>query len=210
MSTIAMIVPIFTFLVLISSTAKGSLQFTNQVHSLIHFTKLISEEKFTPGLPLAVMLPLAGEDSTNKEVGNLIEELQTSSRWPMLVHNISYKMEGYTRMHKQTHPHGSYIILISGPCREWDRHILLFWVQLHELILGDNSWNPKAKFIVSVMSNCAHNEITKFSRALLRELWFRGVMNAAVLFLKSNEHNDIYMQGNTSDSAQGTYFELHT
>ena len=55
----------------------------------MHFTKLISQEKFTPGLPLAVMLPLAGEDSTNKEVGNLIEELQTSSRWPILVLSVT-------------------------------------------------------------------------------------------------------------------------
>jgi hypothetical protein len=35
-------------------------------------------------------------------------------------------------------------------------------------------------------------------------------MNAAVLFLKSNEHNGVYMQGNTTDSAQGTYLELQT
>ena len=35
-------------------------------------------------------------------------------------------------------------------------------------------------------------------------------MNDVVLFLKSNEHNGVYMQGNTTDSEQGTYFELHT
>jgi len=35
-------------------------------------------------------------------------------------------------------------------------------------------------------------------------------MNAVVLFLKSNEHNGVYMQANTTDSEQGTYFELHT
>jgi len=210
MSTRAMIVPIFTFLVLISSTAKCSLQITNHEYPLMHFTKLLSEEHFTPGLPLVVMLPLAGGESTNKEVGYLIEELQISSRWPILVHNISYKMEGYTRMHTQTDPHGSYIIIISGPCKEWEWHTLLFWVQLSELSFGNNSWNPKAKFIVLVMSNCTHTENKKFSRTLLRELWFREVMNTAVIFLNSNEHGDIYMQENTSDSSQGTYLELHT
>jgi len=210
MSTRAMIVPIYTFLILISSTAKCSFQITNQEYPLMYYTKLISEEIFTPGLPLVVMLPLAGEDSTKKEVGYLIEELQISSHWPILVHNINYKVERYTRMHTQTHPHGSYIILISGPCKEWDRDTELFRVQLNELSLDDNSWNPKAKLIVSVKSNCTHVQNTKFSEALLRELWFREVMNAAAIFLKSNEHDGIYMQENISDSVQGTYLELHT
>jgi hypothetical protein len=35
-------------------------------------------------------------------------------------------------------------------------------------------------------------------------------MYAAVIFLKSNEHGVLYMQGNTTDSTQGTYLELHT
>ena len=206
MSTSAMIVPTFTFLVLISCTAKCSFQITNQDYPLMYYTKLISEEIFTPGLPLVVM----GGDSTNKEVGYLLQELQTSSRWPILVHNISYKVQGYTRMHTQTHLHGSYIIILSGPCKEWDRHTELFRVQLNELSLGENSWNPKAKFVVSVNSNCTHTENTKFSKALLTELWFREVMNAAVIFLKSKEHGGICIQENTSDSAQGTYLELHT
>jgi hypothetical protein len=89
-----MIVRIFTFLVLISSAAKGSLQITNHEYPLMHFTKLIGEKMFTPGLLLEVVLPLAGEDSTNKEVGYLIEELPTSGRWAILVHNVSYMMKG--------------------------------------------------------------------------------------------------------------------
>ena len=210
MSTSATIFLMFTFLVLISSTAKGSLEVTNQEYPLIYYTKLISEHIFTPGLPLVVMLPQVGRDSTNKEFGYLIEELHISSRWPILVHKISYKMEGYTRMHTQTHPHGSYIIFISGPCKELNLNTLFFRVQLNELSFGKNSWNPKAKFIVSIMSNCTHTENTKFSKVLLTELWFREVMNAAVIFLMSNKHGGIYMQENTSDSAQGTYLELHT
>jgi len=210
MSTRAMIVPIFTFLVLISSTAKCSLQITNHEYPLMHFTKLLSEEHFTPGLPLVVMLPLAGGESTDKEVDYLIEELQISSRWPLLVNNVSFNEEEYNRMHTQTHPHASYIIIISGPCKEMDRNTLLFWMQLNDLTLGDNSWNPKAKFIVSVMSNCSHTENKKFSRTLLRELWFREVMNAAIIFFKSNEHSGIYMHQNTTVSTQGTYLELHT
>ena len=209
MSRRAVIVPIFTFLVLISSTAKGSLQITNHEYPLINFTKLLSEENFTPGLPLVVVLPFVWvEQSNSEEVGYLIEELHTSGRWPILVHNASYNIKGY--MYTEIHPHGSYIILISGPCKLWEIHALRFWLQLNHLYLGDSTWNPKAKFIVSVMSNCTHAENTKFSSILLKELWFRGVMNAAVLFLKSKENGGLYMQGNTTDSAQGTYLELHT
>jgi hypothetical protein len=35
-------------------------------------------------------------------------------------------------------------------------------------------------------------------------------MNAAVLFLKSNEHSGVYVQGNATDSTQENYLELHT
>jgi len=211
MSRRTMIVPILTFLILISSTAKGSLQITNHEYPLMHFTKLLSEKAFTPGLPLVVVLPLAIEESNNKEVGYLIEKLHKSGRWPILVHNASYNMKGY--MYTEIHPHGSYIILISGPCKLWELHIFHFWVQLNYLSIGDNTWhiwNPNAKFIVSVMSNCTHMENTNFSRSLLTELWFREVMNAAVLFLKSKEQDNIDMQGKPVDSAQGTYLELHT
>ena len=207
-----MIVPIFTFLVLISSKAKGSLQITNHEYSLMHFTKLISEEIFTPGLPLEVVLPLAwGGDSPNKEVEYLIEELHTSGRWPILVRNISYSMKG--SMYTEIHPHGSYIIPISGPCNVWEVHVIRFWMQLYELSSGANtwySWNPKAKFIVSVISNCTHIEKIKFFRALLNELWQKEVMNSTVLFLRSNEQVGIYIQGNATDSTQGTCLELHT
>jgi hypothetical protein len=209
MSTRAMIVPIFTFLVLISSTAKGSLQITNHEYSLMQFTKLLSEETFTSGLPLVVVLPLMWvEYSNSKEVGYLIEELHTSGRWPILVRNASYDMKGY--MYPEIHPDGSYIILISGPCKIWELHVLRFWVQLNHVYLRDNTWNPTAKFIVSVMSNCTHMENAKFSRPLLKELWFRSVMNAAVLFLMSKEHEGTDMEGNITDSTQGTYLELHT
>jgi len=141
----------------------------------------------------------------------LIEELHTSGCWPILVRNVSYKMKRY--MYTEIHTRGGYIILISGPCNVCEEHILRFWRLLYELPVGENtwnSWNPKSKFIVSVMSNCTHIEKTKLSRALLTEFWLKEVMNATVLFLKSNEHGGIYMQGNTIDSAQGTYLELHT
>jgi hypothetical protein len=118
---------------------------------MTHFTKLIGEEIFTPGLPLEVVLPLAREDSTNKEVEYLIEELHTSGRWPVLVHNGSYMIKRY--MYTEIHSHSSYIILISGPCNAWEKHILRFGLQLYELLVGENMWNPKAKFIVSIMSH---------------------------------------------------------
>jgi hypothetical protein len=46
------------------------------------------------------------------------------------------------------------------------------------------------------MSNCPHRDNTKVSRILLRDLSYREVLNAAVLFLKSKEPGGIYMEGN--------------
>jgi hypothetical protein len=82
----------------------------------MHYTKILSEEYFTPGRPLVIVLPLADEDSTNEEVRYLLEELHTSGRWPMLVFNVSYEMG--ENMYIETHKHGSCIIFISGRCQE--------------------------------------------------------------------------------------------
>ena len=157
------------------------------------------------------MLPLAEEDSTNNEVGYLIDELHTSGRWPMLLFNIKYQMN--ENMYTDIHPHGSYIILISGPCKEWEKHISGLWQQMYDLSTDDKLWlsrNPRGKYIVSVMSRCTNLDTTHISRAILRKLWFYQVTNAAVLFLNSNEHAGNDLQQNTNDSAQGTYVELHT
>ena len=137
MSARTLIVPIFTFLVLISSTVHGSLPLTAHEYPLMHFTKLISEEHFTAGHPLVIVLPIAKEVSTNKEVGYLIEELHTSEHWPILVYNVGYKMNGNT--YTEIHPHGSYITLMSGPCKEWEHHISCFRQQLHELSSDNNA-----------------------------------------------------------------------
>jgi hypothetical protein len=53
-------------------------------------------------------------------------------------------------------------------------------------------------------------ENTKFSKAILKELWLQEVMKAAVIFLRSYVHEGNDLQQNTTDSAQGTYLELHT
>jgi len=58
LSARAMIFPIFTFLSLISSTVHGSLQIIDRDYTLMHFTKLISEENFTAGHPLVIVLPI--------------------------------------------------------------------------------------------------------------------------------------------------------
>jgi hypothetical protein len=57
-----------------------SLTITDHEYPLMHHTKLISEEHFTAGLPLAILMPLAEEGTSNVEVGYLIEELHTSGR----------------------------------------------------------------------------------------------------------------------------------
>ena len=201
----------FFALTVISHTVHRSLPITDQEYTLMHYTKQISEEYFTAGSPLVIVLPLAEIESTNKEVGYLIEELHTSGRWPVLVYNVGYKMNG--NMNTDIHQHGSYIMLISGPCEEWEEHIARYVKQLYELSVGNSTghcWNPRGKFVVSVMSNCTHKTNTNLSRAILNELWLYEVMNAAVLFLQSNKHARNSMQQNTPHSTQGTYLELHT
>jgi hypothetical protein len=71
----------------------------------MHYTKLISEEHFTPGRPLVIFLPLAEEGTTNEEVGYLIEELNESGRWPILVYNVRHMWNG--NMYTEIHQHGS-------------------------------------------------------------------------------------------------------
>ena len=71
------------------------------------------------------------EITTDEEVGYLIEEQHTSGRWPMLTYNVSYKINGNTYMEIQ--PHGSYSILTSGPCKEWEEHIARYLQQLYEM-----------------------------------------------------------------------------
>jgi hypothetical protein len=177
----------------------------------MHYTKLISEEHFTVGRPLVIVLPFAEEDTTNKEVGYLIQEMHTSCLWPILVYNASYKMN--ENMYRDIQQHGSYIILISGPCGEGEVYRSVLFQQLYELSTDDKmwlSWNARAKYIVSVLSNCTLLDNTHISKAILSTLWDYQVSKAIVLFLKSTEHGGNDLQQNTAQSAQGTYWELHT
>jgi hypothetical protein len=116
-------------------------------------------------------------------------------------------------MYTEITMHDSYIILISGPCEERKEYISRFQQQLYKLSADNNtwqSWNPRATFLVSVMSNCGRKENTDISRAILSELWFREVMKATVLFLESNENEISDMEGNTTESVYGTYLEMHS
>jgi hypothetical protein len=178
----------YIYFSVMSCTVHGSLQITSQ-YSLMDYTRRISEEHFRAGPPLVIVLPLAVEESTTEEVGYLIRELQTSGRWPILVYNVSNNINGimYTDMNK----HEAYIILTSGPCEEWTGYVSRFQQQVYELSAGNNtwhSWNPRAKFFVSVMSNCEQKENTEISLAILNKLWLNEVMKTSVLFLVSNEH----------------------
>ena len=207
----AMIFQIFTVFGIISSTFLESLPITNHEYPLMHYTKLISEEHFTAGRPLMIVLPLGEEDSTNKNVGYLIEKLHSSGRWPVLVFNTSYKMN--ENMYTEIYLHGSYIMLISGPCNKLKNYISSLWQQLYEMSSDDKLWlsrNQRGKHIVSVLSNCTHLDNTRISKAILHKLWNYHVSKAAVLLLKSNEHAGNDLQQNTIHSAQGTYLELHT
>ena len=206
-----MISLIFIVVTAISCPVHGSPQITDYEYPLMHYTKLVSQEHLTAGHPLMIMLPLVEEDSTNEEVGYLIEELHTSRRWPILVFNTSYKMK--EDMYNEIHQHGSYVILISGPCKEWEKYSSGVWQQLLELSVNDKLWlsrNPRGKYILPLMSNCTNLDNINISRAILNTLWFYQVTNSAVLFLKSNEHSGNDVQQNTTNSTQGTYLELHT
>jgi hypothetical protein len=141
----------------------------------------------------------------------LIEELQISGRWPILVYNGSSNISG--SMYTEINNHEAYIILIPGPREEWTKYISRFLQQVYENSARNNAWhtwNPRAKFIVSLMSNCEHRENTEISRAILNDLWLNEVMKATVIFLVSNEHEIIDLQGNTTDSVYGTYLEMHS
>ena len=211
MSARTVIFLIFIVVTVTSPTVQAFPPNIDHEYPLMQYTKLISKEHFTAGGPLVVVLPLAEEDSTNKEVGYLIEELHNSGRWPILVYNVSYNMKG--NMYTEIHQHGSYIMLIAGPCEEWEEHIARYLQQLYELSAGNSTghlWNPRAKFVVSVMTNCTRQENKIYSRPILKKLWLYEVTNVAVLFLKSNEQAGNDVQQNTTDSAQGTYVELHT
>jgi hypothetical protein len=50
----------------------GSLPVTDHEYPLMHYTKHISEEHFTAGRPLVIMLPLVEGGTTNEDVGYLV------------------------------------------------------------------------------------------------------------------------------------------
>jgi len=78
-----------------------------------------------------------------------------------MVFNVGYKMNG--NMITETHQHSSYIVLLSGSCKEWEEHITRYIQQLYELCAGNStghSWNPSGKFAFSVITNCTHLEKT--------------------------------------------------
>jgi hypothetical protein len=202
---------IFVVVTVIPCIVHGSLQITDNEYPLMHYTKIVSEEHFTSGRPLVLLLATAKEDSTNKEVGHLIDELHKSGRWSILVYDFSCNKK--LNMYTEIHQHGNYIILVSGTCEEGEEYSSRFWHQVYELSVDDKtwlSWNPRTKFVVSVISNCTHLDNTHISKAILNHLWFFKITNAAVLFLNSNEHSGKDLQQNTNDSTQGTYLELHT
>jgi len=183
-----MILFIFIVIAVILPTVHSSLQITDHEFPLMLYSKLISEEHFIPRCPLVVVLPRAEEVSSKQEVGYLIQELHKSVRWPILVYNDSNEMNGF--MYPEIHQHCSYIVLISKTCALWEYHFPIFWQQLDELS-EDNSmkhpWNPRTKFLVPLMSKCKHLKNTHISKFILARLWIHKVMNATLLFLKSNK-----------------------
>ena len=190
-------------LAVMSCTVHASQQIISH-YSLMHYTRLMSEEHFSAGRPVGVVLSLPVKGSPWDELEYLIQELHKSGRWPILVYNVSSDMKG--NMYSETNKQGAYIILISGPCEKWVEYISRFRQQVYGLSadeITEQSFNPRVKFFVSLMSNCEQKENTEFSRAVLNELWLNEVMKATVLFLKFNE------RGSKNDSVKSTYMEIH-
>ena len=193
-----------------SCSVNASLQITTYDYPLMNYTSLISEENFKPRRTLVIMLPVAGEGSSSNEMRYLIQDIYLTSRWPVLVFNVSNEMT--QSMYTEIHQHYSYIILISGPCKDWEQNTFGIGKQLSALSEGKmrESWKPNARFIIQVMANCTQFDSKNMSRSILSHLWTYQVSNAAVLFLKPDAYRDNDMQQKTSNSAQSTYWELHT
>jgi len=201
---------VLLFFAVTFTAVNASLNFIVRNHPLMDCTKFISEEHFTPGRTLVVVLPPAEQDSTKEEVGYLIEQLHKSSRWPILVFNVTYEMNSLMRI--EINPHGSYIILVSGYCRGYSETITDLLEQLAALALRTlwHSWNPRAKFVVPVMDTCrAYNE-SYLSRAILSILWLYKVTKGVVLFSESNERVSTVLQEHMNSSSQDAQWSLHT
>ena len=203
-------VGIFIFVTGMSCSVHASLQITTHDYPLMNYTSPFSEENFKPGRTLVIMLSVAGEVSSSNKVRYLIQDVYLTSRCPVLVLNFSNEMT--QSMYTEIHQHYSYIILISGPCKDWEQNTFGIRKQLSALS-GDKmseSWKPNARFIIQVMANCTQFESKNMSRSILSHLWTYQVSNAVVLFLKPDAYRDNDMQQKTSNSAQSTYWELHT
>jgi len=156
------------------------------------------------------MLPIAGEGSSSNEMRYLIQDIYLTSRWPVLVLNVSNEMT--QSMYTELQEHYIYIVLISGPYKDWERNTFGIRKQLSALSEGKmrESWKPNARFIIQVMANCTQFESKNISRSILSHLWTYQVSNAAFLFQKPDAYRDDDMQKKNSNSAQSTYWELHT
>jgi hypothetical protein len=154
-----MILEILVVVTLILCQVHGSLPLTDHEYPLMHYTKVTSEENFPFGLPLAIVLTVAEESTNKEEVVYLIKELHISGRWTIMVYSVGYEIEG--NMYTEIIQNGNYIILTSGLCVAWELHKTRFSAQLTNLIFGKtrkHSWNPRAKFVVPVISNCKQFE----------------------------------------------------
>jgi hypothetical protein len=168
----------FIFVAVVPCTVRASLKITPHDYPLIHYTRLISEENFMPGRPLVIVLPLAAEGSTSNEVSYLIQELHTSSRWPVLVFNVTNELN--RNMYTEIHQHYSYIILIAGSCKDWEQNTFDFQKQVSALSKGTlwESWNPNARFVIPFMANCTYFDCKNIPRSILSHLWTYQVSNA--------------------------------
>jgi hypothetical protein len=173
-------------------------------------TKFISEEHFTPGRPLVIVLPPVEQDSTKEELRYLIEQLHMSSSWPILVFNVTYEMK--CLMCTEINPHGSYIILVSGYCRGYSETLTDLTEQLAALALRTlwDSWNPRAKFVVPVMDTCRPYNVSYLSQAILNNLWLYKVTKGVVLFSESNDSVSKVLQEHMNSSSQAAQWSLHT
>jgi hypothetical protein len=135
------------------------------------------------------------------------------------VFNVSNVIKGNTSMHTKIQQQYSFITLISGPYKDWEQSTFAFAEKFSALLGGklrhssggklSELWSPNATSIIKIMTNDTHFDCKNISGSILSHLWTYQIDNDIVLFLKSNEHAGNDLQQNTSESAQGTFLELH-
>jgi hypothetical protein len=113
------------------------------------------------------------------DVVKLIFEKIHKSEWISIVVSSTYtnpQVGGWNSNDR----HGSYILLTSNEIQQ-EFHIVKSVREQLERLSSNPGWNPRARFVVTVMNICCTFDAENLSRRILEELWNRKVVNAIIL-----------------------------